>query len=275
MADRLAGFFNHHALTARMFFTGSLCNNIEFDENMGGGFLHLVRKGTMKIYSSAHDTVTVDEPSLIFYPSPAKHQFVFDGEVDLTCAVVDLGEKSNNVLIKALPSMLMMSLKVVPALGSTLTLLFAEAEQAYCGRQAAIDRLFEYLIIQLLRFFLDNNQASIGLFAGLGDRRLAKAMSAMHNAPGNHWSLDALASEAGMSRARFAVHFRDKVGATPMEYLTQWRISLAQILLKKGKPISFVANEVGYSSAAVFARAFKAHIGHSPKSWLGLVRNAS
>lgn len=270
MADRLAGFFNQYTLSARMFFTGTLCNNIEFDENMGGGFLHLVRKGNMKVYSSAHGTVTIDEPSLIFYPSPAKHQIVFDGNVDLTCAIVDLGEKSNNVLIKALPNMLLMPLKDVPALSSTLALLFSEAEQECCGRQAAIDRLFEYLIIQLLRFILDNNQASIGLFAGLCDKRLAKAITAMHDQPSNSWTLEMLANQAGMSRARFAVHFRETVGTTPVEYLTQWRIGLAQLLLSKGKPIGLVANEVGYSNATVLARAFKAQVGHTPKVWLGL-----
>jgi AraC-like DNA-binding protein len=268
MTDRLAGFFNHYSLSARMFFSGSLCNNIEFDENMGGGFLHLVRKGNMKVYSSIHDTVNVEEPSLLFYPSPAKHQFVFNGNVDLTCAIVDLGEGSNNVLIKALPNMLLLPLKEVPRLRSTLALLFAEAEQERSGRQAAIDRLFEYLIIQLLRFILDNNQTSIGLFAGLADKRLSKAITAMHNDPSANWSLESLASQAGMSRARFAVHFRETVGTTPVEYLTQWRIGLAQILLKKGSPIGFVANEVGYSNASVFTRVFKAHTGHSPSVWL-------
>lgn len=66
MNDRLVGVFNQFAFSARMFFTGALCNNIEFDENMGGGFLHLVRKGSLKIYSSHHPIVSIEEPSLIF-----------------------------------------------------------------------------------------------------------------------------------------------------------------------------------------------------------------
>jgi AraC-like DNA-binding protein len=268
MNDQLAGFFKHYSFSARMFFTGSLCNNIEFDENMGGGFLHLVRKGKMKVYSSTHDTIIIEEPSLLFYPSPAKHQFVFDGNVDLTCAIVDLGDGSNNVLIKALPNMLLMPLKDMPTLSNTLALLFTEAEQEHSGRQVAIDRLFEYLIIQLIRFILDNNQTNIGLFAGLGDKRISKAITAMHNYPSRNWSLESLASQAGMSRARFAVHFRETVGTTPVEFLTQWRIGLAQILLKKGKPIGFVANEVGYSNASVFTRVFKVHTGYSPSVWL-------
>jgi AraC-like DNA-binding protein len=269
MNDRLAGFFNQYALNARMFFTGSLCNKIEFDENMGGGFLHLVRKGSLKVYSSHHAPVTIDEPSLIFYPSPAKHLFVFDGNVDLTCAIVDLGGRANNLLIKSLPNMLLMALKDVPTLASTLSLLFAEAEQTQCARQAAIDRLFEYLIIQLLRFILDNSADSVGILAGLNDKRLAKAITAMHDNPSNAWTLELLAKQAGMSRARFAVRFRETVGTTPLDYLTQWRIGLAQTLMKKGNSISLIANEVGYSNASVFSRVFKAQVGQTPTAWLG------
>lgn len=269
MNDRLAGVFNQFAFNARMFFTGTLCNNIEFNENMGGGFLHLVRKGNLKVYSSHHATVSIEEPSLIFYPSPAKHQFVFDGNAELTCAIIDLGG-TNNLLVKALPNMLLIALKDVPALASTLRLLFDEAELQHCGRQAAIDRLFEYLMIQLLRLILDSNPSNAGLFAGLNDNRLSKAITAMHNDPSNQWTLELLAKQAGMSRARFAVHFRETVGTTPVDYLTQWRVGLAQTLLKKGRSIGLVASDVGYSNASVFSRLFKAKIGQSPSAWLKL-----
>jgi AraC-like DNA-binding protein len=120
----------------------------------------------------------------------------------------------------------------------------------------------------LLRYILDNNQSSIGLLAGLGDKRLAKAITAIHDNPSQSWSLEGLANKAGMSRARFAVHFREIVGTTPIEYLTKWRIGMAQTLLKKGKPSGLVANEVGFSGAVVFSRAFKAQIGLTPKEWL-------
>ena len=56
----------------------------------------------------------------------------------------------------------LMALKDVPTLSSTLSLLFEEAELQQCGRQAAIDRLFEYLMIQLLRYVLDSTPSSNG-----------------------------------------------------------------------------------------------------------------
>lgn len=268
MSDRLTGFFNQFAFNARMFFTGELCNNIEFNEDTGGGYLHLLRKGNLKISSSFHPTVSIEEPSLIFYPRSAKHQFAVDENVELTCAIIDLGG-ANNLLVKALPSMLLMPLNQLPNLASTLRLLFDETETPKCGQQAAIDRLFEYLVIQLLRSVLDNNPDKIGLLAGLNDKKLSIALASMHDLPSNPWTLDLLAKQAGMSRARFAVRFRETVGITPLEYLTQWRIGIAQTMLKKGKSIGLVANEVGYSNASVFSRVFKAQTGESPTTWLG------
>lgn len=176
----------------------------------------------------------------------------------------------NNLLVRALPNMLIMALKDVPNLSSTLSLLFDEAELQKCGRKAAIDRLFEYLIILLLRYVLDSTPSSNGLLAGLNDKRLAKAITAMHNDPSNQWTLESLAKQAGMSRARFAVHFRETVGTTPIDYLTQWRMGVAQTLLKKGNSIGLVANDVGYSNASVFSRVFKAKIGQFPSAWIKL-----
>ena len=274
MYDRLSAFFNQHGLSAHMFFTGTLCKNIDFEENLNGGFLHLIRRGTVIAHSVRHAPLIISEPSLLLYPRPAKHRFEFsgDGEADLTCATIDLGNGYNNFLAESLPAVLLMPLNHLPQLVSTLELLFNEAEQEHSGRQAAIDRLFEYLLIQLLRHILDHNLSNVGLLAGLADKRLAKAITAMHDEPSFSWSLEALADKAGMSRARFAVHFREVVGTTPVDHLTKWRIGLAQTLLKKGKPIGIVANEVGYSGAVVFSRIFKAKIGHTPKAWLQLVR---
>ncbi|HPV33162.1 MAG TPA: AraC family transcriptional regulator [Methylotenera sp.] len=269
MTDRLEALFNQHALNARMIFSGTLCNTTLFSEDANRGFLHLVRKGKLIVYSPTHAPISIEQPSLLLYPSAVKHQFVFDGDVDLTCASIDL-DGGSGVLANALPAVLLMPFDGLPTLSSTLSLLMAEAEQHHCGRQAAIDRLFEYLLIQLLRHILDHQQINIGLLAGLADKRLAKAITAMHNAPSRAWSLESLAQEAGMSRARFAVRFREIVGTTPIENLTQWRIGLAKNLLKQGKPIGLVANEMGYSNAAVFTRAFKAAVGQTPKTWTGI-----
>ena len=126
----------------------------------------------------------------------------------------------------------------------------------------------EYFLILLLRHLIDNGDMTDGLLAGLSDPRLGPAIVAMHQQPGRSWILDDLAHEAGMSRARFADHFRKIVGRTPIEYLTHWRMTVAQQLLQQGKPLKSVASAIGYDSPAALGRIFSKIFGQSPLAWL-------
>lgn len=268
MTDRLAGLLNHYSLSARVFHSGALCGAKRFDRDHG--YIHVLRQGPLEVSAEVHPPMQINEPCLLFYPRGAPHRFHAPAAAgaDLVCATVDLGSTSGNPLALALPEVLRISLEELPELSTTLDLLFAEAFANHCGRQAAIDRLCEYLLIQLLRFLMDRGFAHGGLLAGLADPRLARAISAMHEAPAQDWSLEALADRAGMSRARFAARFREVVGQTPGHYLAAWRINVACSLLRQGRPVALAADRVGYASAPALARAFRAHLGCSPSEWL-------
>ena len=209
MADRLAGLLRHYSLSARVFHSGAFCGQHHYAAPHG--YIHLVRRGPITARSPVHEDLLVTEPSLLFYPRVASHRFVAapGDTAELLCAEVDLGASTGNPLAMALPSMLLIPLADLPGLGPTLELLFAEAERDQCGRQAAIDRLCELLLIQLLRYLMDGRLGATGLLAGLADPKLARAITAMHDAPQTAWSLEALAAKAGMSRARFAAAFKD------------------------------------------------------------------
>ena len=173
-----------------------------------------------------------------------------------------------NPLAMALPDVLVVPLHELTAIASTLDLLFAEAFADCCGRQAALDRLIEYFLILLLRHVIDSNMLDKGILAALNDVRLSRSITAMHEHPEQTWTLESLAVEAGMSRARFAVHFRETIGATPLEYLTDWRMCVAQTLLRRGKSIKAIALAVGYQSPAALRRVFTKKFGMSPGLWL-------
>jgi AraC-like DNA-binding protein len=80
-----------------------------------------------------------------------------------------------------------------------------------------------------------------GILMGLSDLRLGKAIEGMHKHPETSWSLEQLAQRAGMSRARFAAYFRQVVGMTPFDYLTNWRLGVAQTMLRKGNSLKLIA----------------------------------
>jgi AraC-like DNA-binding protein len=95
----------------------------------------------------------------------------------------------------------------------------------------------------------------MGLFAGLGDPRIAVALVAMHEQPHNGWVLETLAERAGMSRTAFATRFKEAMGTTPGKYLTQLRLLIAQRAVQSGKGLKGAARASGYKDVSALSRA--------------------
>lgn len=274
MVDRLASLLRRFELRARVFNSGPLCSSHTFDAVDGVGHIHVLLRGAMHVETVGEPSFDIDAPSLLFYMRPITHRLVPSRShgAETVCGSIDFGAGAENPLAQALPRLLVIPLAELEMLSRTIELLFEEAFASRCGRQAVLDRLCELMAIQLLRYLMDREQVDVGLLSGLADRRLAKALNAIHDDPASHWTLERMAERAGMSRARFAARFRTTVGMTPGDYLARWRLGLAQALLRGGKPVTVVAHEVGYSGPAALARAFKARFDASPLDWLQQAR---
>ena len=153
-------------------------------------------------------------------------------------------------------------------LSPIIQLLLQESQQRRCGLATVLGRLVEVLLVHVLRFLMANQKVASGVLAGLSDIRLARAITAMHRDPKQHWNTESLASLAGMSRTAFNQHFRQTVDCPPGEYLTQWRIRLACRLLEASTTlISHIVEQLGYQSVTTFFRAFRKRIGFSPRQY--------
>jgi len=269
MADRLEALLNHFAVRARMFHSGALCGINEVPAEGDAGQLHLVRSGPISISHEGEATVHVTDPSLLLYPRPLAHRFVTDAThgADLACANLQFDGGAANPIASALPRFLCLPLAQIEGAEGVLSLLFEEAFNQRCGRGALVDRLFEVVLIQVLRHLMETGRIRGGMLAGMAHPKLRNALVAMHEQPANEWPLEALAETAGMSRTVFADTFRDVVGCTPGAYLQSWRVSLAQQALRQGRPLKMIAIEVGYGSEAALSRAFKAQSGLAPREW--------
>ncbi|GAB2651541.1 AraC family transcriptional regulator [Arenimonas aestuarii] len=266
--DRLQGLLQRFSVSARMFHSGPLCGINDFDDN-GLGQLHLVRRGPLTVRHAGEEHA-VHEPSLLFYPRPLAHRFITDASAgaDMACANLDFSGGAANPVTRALPAYVQLPLSALPGARPVLELLFDEAFAQRCGRQVLVDRLFDAVLVLLLRHLLDSGLVQSGPLAGLGHPQLARALAAMHDAPARPWTLDALAAVAGMSRSRFAEVFAERVGTPPSSYLTGYRITLAQEALRRGDKLERVAQQVGYGSGAALSRAFASACGLSPRQWL-------
>ena len=182
-----------------------------------------------------------------------------------TAVEVDFGG-SANPLLHTLPERVALPLDGGPPALQHAALAFCEElAGARCGHRQALQRLGEVIVLLMLRAAIEGGSARPCLLAGLAHPQLHPALVAMHEAPGRHWNVDALAETAGMSRSRFMALFPAVVGTTPMAYLTRWRLQLGRRELQRaGARVKAVARRVGFASAEAFSRAYLREFGRPP-----------
>ncbi|QEI08312.1 AraC family transcriptional regulator [Pigmentiphaga aceris] len=280
--DRLSCLLDRFQVSARLFHTGALCGISTFEAQPGRGFFHVLRAGEMVVThrqgTGLARRIEAREPTLFFYPQALTHRFhnaPKDG-ADFTCASVYFEGGANHPLVQALPPLIVLPLAKVPGLAGALTLLFEEADAVRCGHRLIADRLFEVVLLQLLRWLLDHGRESgiaIGLVSGLADPQLARALTAMHEHPEVSWTVESLADRAAMSRSAFASAFKKTVGVTPADYLTDWRLAIARKRLRQGQAVKAIAPALGYANASALSRVFAQRVGMSPREWLAQVES--
>lgn len=137
------------------------------------------------------------------------------------------------------------------------------------GFAAMAAQTAQLLLIHVVRAFaLSGKTDDIGWLAGLGDPRIARALTAIHEAPGQNWNVAQLAKIAGLSRSGFAEKFHERLGQTPMHYLRSWRMHLAQeALVTSDVTVTTLTQNLGYQSEAAFREAFRQATGQTPKEF--------
>jgi AraC-like DNA-binding protein len=153
-----------------------------------------------------------------------------------------------------------------PQLTSAVELLRTEMDGPRIGSSGIVPALIDSLLLYILRAWMDEFPRRAPGWAGaLRDPSIAPALAAIHADPANGWTVESLASRAGLSRAAFARKFHIMVGEPPLTYLTRWRMTTAARLLRESDaPLAAIAARTGYRSEFAFAKAFKRECGQAP-----------
>ncbi|MEP3245276.1 MAG: AraC family transcriptional regulator [Sneathiella sp.] len=156
-----------------------------------------------------------------------------------------------------------------PWLLSTLKIIIMESDLMGAGSAAVLPRLMEILFIQITRkLSLSEDVYSNGFIKALSDTHLSVALKLIHTQPEISWTLSRLAMEAGMSRARFSDRFTRQVGMPAIEYLTNWRLMKARLLLRHSAfDMAEIAGRCGYASVPSFSNRFKRAFGMGPGAY--------
>ena len=188
------------------------------------------------------------------------------------CGYLACDARLAQMLLAGLPPVVRVNVRGSNAgtwLESSVRYALAEARSPRPGGAGVLSKLAEVLFIEVLRLYMnEQDENRTGWLAGVRDRVVGAALSALHREPARCWTLDELARSVGASRSVLAERFQRLVGSSPMQYLTQWRMVLAANLQRHSNAqLTHVAQDVGYQTDTAFIRAFRREFGVPPATW--------
>ncbi len=201
------------------------------------------------------------------------HQSHDDGPEDqratvFLCGAYRFSGDIGQGLLDAFPPTLPLFAAVGDPLHDVIALVSRELAASAPGQQTVLDRLLDVLLVLAMRTSFRQSATAPLWFRASTDPRLSAALQAIHANAARAWTVRELAAISGQSRAAFARRFQQALGQAPMQYLTDWRMTLARDHLRAGEStLTQIAELTGYGSPYAFAAAFRRHHGQAPGSW--------
>ena len=242
------------------------------------GQFHLLTMGECWVSGAALESpVQLREGDLIVFPAGVRHLLSSSPDAHLPdsierddtammCGELEFVTGASNPIFSALPPYFVVRASESSADFRQLAAMLVEtSRERRWGRQLVQNKLADSLFTMAVCEYVRRAERPRGLLAALTDVRLSRALSAVHERPGEDWTIQSMAQEAGMSRTAFAELFAATVGMPPIQYLANWRATEAQRLLKDRRySVARIAEMTGYKSEAAFRRFFKRMQGVGP-----------
>ena len=221
----------------------------------------------------------VDVPTTLDLPGPPPWDVIpvvrqgGGGErTDVVCGYLHSEDPLFDPSLKALPPVFVVHLPEGPASSWVrASVAYALEATAPSDRSPAVltTRLPELVLMEVLRVHLSAAPSgNRGWLVALRDPVLAPALALMHATPEHRWSVAELATRTAVSRSVLDARFRQVLGQSPIRYLTQWRMHVAENLLgTTDLTVHDISRRVGYQSEEAFSRAFKRERGQPPAHW--------
>jgi AraC family transcriptional activator of mtrCDE len=243
------------------------------------GQFHLLTEGECWVSGAALDApVHLRRGDLIVFPAGVRHLLsstqdahlpaadAEPGDTAMLCGELEFITGSSNPIFSALPAYFVVRGDDSSAGFRQLAAMLAETSRdRRWGRQLVQNKLADSLFTMAVCEYVRRAERPRGLLAALTDARLSRALAAVHERPGEDWTIQSMAQRANMSRTAFAELFTATVGMPPIQYLAHWRATEARRLLKNRRfSVAAVAEMLGYRSEAAFRRFFKRVEGVGP-----------
>ena len=244
------------------------------------GQFHLLTEGACWVSGAALETpVQLHRGDLIVFPAGVRHLLSSSADAHLPtpaeiepddtamlCGELEFITGTSNPIFNALPAYFVVRSDASSDGFRQLAAMLTETSRdRRWGRQLVQNKLADSLFTMAVCEYLRCADRPRGLLAALTDARLSRALAAVHERPGEDWTIQSMAQQANMSRTAFAELFTATVGVPPIQYLAQWRATEARRLLRNRRfSVGAIAEMLGYRSEAAFRRFFKRMEGIGP-----------
>jgi len=179
----------------------------------------------------------------------------------LSCFEVAFKEKLNLIRLKA-------------EYLSDIKYILSQLETAWKSKEFGSDILKNSLFLQLIvyvnRLFLgteDHKETNDIEY----DEAVAVILNYINENLKEALSIESIAEKFYMSKYYLMHKFKAHTGYTVHNYILQKRLILAKELIKKGKPVTEVYIDCGFSDYSNFIRAFKNSYGVAPKKYYKII----
>jgi AraC-like DNA-binding protein len=191
-------------------------------------------------------------------------------QTTLVCCSVAFGAVSAHPVVELMPSLLLVrdGADRDPVLRVLLDAMAEEVASQRVGAATIVTRLADVVITRVVRAWVESRDADTdGWLAAIRDPQIGRALAAIHQRPGDPWTVESLAAEAHTSRSVFAERFSQLLGVSPAKYVARWRMHVATRWLREDRvTVAELSSRLGYDSQAAFSRAFKRATGKTPSA---------
>lgn len=256
--------------TVRMVFHAHMHNEIE---------IHQIRSGTLYAEISGK-SYTLNPGDILIINPYELHQGVIpiDGVTSYTCVVFDpcyfsgccgmAGEDVRRISAGELqfPTVIDAHAPIAAELGTILDDIHTSYTGAVCGGSGE-DCMLTAAVVRLLGTLLQK----IPMFTG-GDA-VERRIRFIHSIQPyveqyfrSNLTTERIASSLGYNKSYFCTLFKQNFGMSFLQYLNERRIQYAMIWYKD-RPLTQIAEAIGFTDYSYFARVFKKHTGMTPREY--------
>lgn len=153
-------------------------------------------------------------------------------------------------------------------LTSAAVMLLEALQERRPGYEVMYESLARVFVVKLLRSYGVALEAARAFGSGFTATHYKRVLDFLAHNFGNSVSVEDIARQAGMSAAHFSRLFKETIGETPYQFLTNFRIERScEMLADREMPMIDIALACGFSDQPHFSRTFTRLMGKSPASY--------